>query len=81
MRDDDWLTIAYDVRSGKQVWFDRYDGAAHLDEFNRWYDAVHIPDCLTSHGYRSVWRLELVAPHPGRAASSPTPSCSAARCG
>lgn len=36
--------------------------------FNIWYNEVHIPDVLTSHGYRGVVRLERVGPEiPGRA--------------
>lgn len=38
----------------------------HVDDFNRWYDEVHIPDVLASPYYRSAWRLEAEAPTPGR---------------
>jgi len=40
---------------------------AHEDEFNDWYDNVHIPDCLTSPGYKSVRRYQIEKPAPGRA--------------
>ena len=38
--------------------------------FNTWYNDVHIPDVLTSPGYRGVVRLDRVTPEaPGRGPS------------
>jgi len=38
----------------------------HEDEFNDWYDNIHIPDCLTSPGYESAIRYQIEKPEPGR---------------
>ncbi len=34
-------------------------------ELNKWYDNVHLPDVLTTPGFRRAWRYENTAPAPG----------------
>jgi hypothetical protein len=42
----------------------RCNDAARADEFNRWYDEVHVPDVLAANGVVAAQRYKLAGrPH------------------
>lgn len=58
-------TIAPEENDVRHQFFVRSNPAAgREDDYNRWYDEVHLPDVLRIPGMVSAQRFRITAPHP-----------------
>ncbi|MBM4405394.1 MAG: hypothetical protein FJ039_04310 [Chloroflexi bacterium] len=51
--------------AGVVVVFTDCTSPAHIADYNKWYDEVHVPDILSSGIYYTATRFENAAPKPG----------------